>query len=160
MFVIYPELPPSSNKIYFQGTRLTRHAREYGERFAHYMAIKHGHEIIDIDPKKLYAVHLRFFFESLVNAGWTERDRKGQRKAKSPYKKIDLTNRVKLLEDCLRDAIGVDDSQTFAVSLEKHHDPDNPRVEIHVHPVDPSLFGIPSEYDFEREPSHHARGGG
>ena len=34
LHVVYPELPPSSNKIYFQGTKLTRTAREYAEAFA------------------------------------------------------------------------------------------------------------------------------
>jgi Holliday junction resolvase RusA-like endonuclease len=154
LHVVYRELPPTSNKIYFQGTRLTPKAREYAERFAHFMATKHGHEIIDIDPSQLYALHLRFFFETLVNEGWAKTNRKGQRLAQSPYKKVDLTNRVKLLEDCIRDAIGVDDSQTFAASLEKHHDPGNPRVEIMVHPVDPSIFGIPDGFRFEAQPNH------
>lgn len=156
LHVCYPKLPPSSNKIYFQGTRLTTAARKYAEEFSHFIATRHGHEIINVDPSLTYAVHFRFFFQTLVNEGWVSRDKSGKRKAKSPYKKLDLSNRIKLLEDCLRDAIGVDDSQTFAASQEKHHDPDNPRVEIYVHPVDPLLFGVPREFRFDPQPRNLA----
>lgn len=144
--VVYPHLPPSSNKIYFRGTILTKHAREYAEEFSRYFATTHGHQVLDVNPDLLYALHLHFFFPTLINEGWVQRDKDGKRKAKSPYKKIDLSNRIKLLEDCIRDAIGVDDSHTFAASQEKHHDPINPRVEIFIHPVDPDTFGIPKEF--------------
>lgn len=146
LHIVYPELPPSSNKIYFQGTRLTKHSREYAERFALFMVRNHGHQINEMNPDLTYAVHLRFYFESLVNPGWLERDRTGQRKAKTRYKKIDVSNRIKLVEDCVRDALAIDDSHTFALSQEKHHDPSNPRVEIYVQPINPTLFGVPQEY--------------
>lgn len=144
--IVYPELPPSSNKIYFRGTILTKRAREYGERFAHFMVKHHGHQLSDLDPESAYAVHLRFFFETLVNDGWVQRDKKGQRKASSRFKKIDVSNRIKLVEDCVRDALAIDDSHTFAMSQEKHHNPENPHIEIYVQEVDPLMFGVPKEF--------------
>lgn len=138
----YPELPPSSNHIYFRGTTLTKVAREYAERFSQFVAQNHGHEVNDIDPSLLYALHLRFYFPTVVNKSWNAT--KGP-KAKDKYKKFDLSNRVKLIEDCIRDAVGVDDSHTFAASQEKHHDPQNPRVEIVLCSVDPLIFGVPED---------------
>ncbi len=138
----YPVLPPSSNHIYYQGTRLTKQAKEYAERFAHFMAQNYGPEINEIDPNLLYALHLRFFFPTVVNESWFAT--KG-RKAKDKYKKFDLSNRIKLLEDCIRDAVAVDDSHTFALSQEKHHDPQNPRIEVVLHTVDPGIFGVPED---------------
>lgn len=141
--VTYGELPPTSNKIYFRGTQLTAKAREYAERFAEQMR-QHLHLINEMDPNALYALHLRFFFFELVNKSWNNMDLPPSKRAKSRYKKIDLSNRIKLLEDCIRDALAIDDSQTFAASQEKHQcGPGEPeRVEILVQRVSPSLFGL------------------
>jgi Holliday junction resolvase RusA-like endonuclease len=60
-----------------------------------------------------YLVCIRFYFSEVENKGWF------QGKAASRYKHLDLTNRVKLLEDCLKDAAGIDDSQHLRVVLDK-----------------------------------------
>lgn len=138
----YPVLPPSSNKIYFRGTILKKEARDYAEKFSLFAAQKHLHEISQMNPQGLFALHLRFFFETLVNETWNNMSLPPSRRAKSRYKKLDLSNRIKLLEDCVRDALDIDDSQTFAASQEKHQDPKNPRVEIEVEEVSPALFGV------------------
>jgi Holliday junction resolvase RusA-like endonuclease len=140
--IVYPVLPPSSNKIYFRGTILRQEARNYAENFAKYAAQNHLHEISLLNPQGVYALHLKFFFDSLVNETWNNHTLAPSRRAKSRYKRIDLTNRIKLLEDCVRDAIDIDDSQTFAASQEKHQDPNNPRVEIEIEEISPALFGI------------------
>jgi len=145
--VVYPGLPPSSNHIYIRGTVLTKEAREFAERFSKFFATNHGHEVIDINPKDIFALHLVFHM-AVMNEGWLERGKSGQRKAKDRYKRVDLSSRVKLLEDCIRDAIGVDDSHTFAASQMKCHekDPGRHRIEIAIQRVSPSLFEIPREY--------------
>lgn len=165
--IVYPELPPTSNKLYFRGTILTKKARTYAERFAAYVARWYGPELnqFKVGPEVTYALHLRFFFDSLENENWfkaTDEERRVgfvnrmvYKKSKdgtktserknvelSRYKKIDLDNRIKLLQDCIRDAIGVDDSQIFAGSQEKHQDPSNPRVEIFVQLIPHTLFGL------------------
>lgn len=143
--IIYGELPPSSNKIYFRGTILTKKAREYAERFSLQVAREYLPAISQLNPEALYGLHLHFYFETVVN--WTFRDMKlpVSKRAKSRYKKFDLTNRIKLLEDCVRDSLAIDDSQTFVACQEKHMDPTNPRVEIFIHEVQPTLFGVPTE---------------
>ena len=145
--MVYPELPPSANHIYVKGTILTREAREYGERFAQYSTQNYLHlinEIIRPGPRSVYAVHLRFYFETVVNESYLNLKVPESKRAKTRYKKFDLTNRVKLLEDCVRDAIGIDDCLTFVATQEKHMDPSFPRVEIYVQEIDPSQFGVPS----------------
>jgi len=139
MYLVYPELPPSSNKIYFRGTRLRREAREYKERFKYYVTRTYLSTLQQLNHDGAYAVTLRFFFPTVINETYGQ----GKNAAKTWYKKFDLTNRVKLLEDCVRDVIGIDDSQTFMACQEKHHSPDNPRVEVFIQEVDPDYFGVP-----------------
>jgi Holliday junction resolvase RusA-like endonuclease len=143
LHVVYTELPPTSNKLYFRGTILTKVAREYAERFAHYMAVNHLHQVSDMNPLGVYELTLHFFFPSVVNETWNNPDVKPSKRAKSRYKRMDLSNRIKLLEDCIRDALAIDDSQTFAAHQAKFHDPTNPRVEIFVNEVDPDWYGVP-----------------
>lgn len=140
--IVYPIFPPSSNKIYFRGTSLTRQAREYAEAFSKYVAQHHGHEVAQLDESALYAVHLHFYFPTVENESWNNPAFKPSKRAKYRYKKFDLDNRIKLLTDCVRDAIDIDDSQFFAGSQEKHQDPAMPRIEIFVQEVDPTLFGV------------------
>jgi Holliday junction resolvase RusA-like endonuclease len=45
-------------------------------------------------------------FPDILNKGWPK-------KARTRYKKFDVSNRVKLLEDALSTAVGMDDSQFF-----------------------------------------------
>lgn len=142
--VTYPFIPATSNLLYFKGTRLTEKARLYAEAFAKFMVQNHGADILEMDPKGCYALHLRFFMHNLENARWNDPKCPPSKRPKSRYKKIDLSNRIKLLEDCIRDALDIEDSQTFAASQEKHQcaggEPE--RVDIIIQRVDPSLFGL------------------
>lgn len=140
--IIYPELPPTSNHIYIRGTMLTSKARKYAEDFAKFAAQNYLADIGRLNPNSIYAVHLRFYFESLLNASFDNPRVAPSKRAKTRYKRLDLDNRIKLLTDCVRDAIGVDDSHIFAASQEKHQDPANPHVEITVQEVAPELFGV------------------
>jgi Holliday junction resolvase RusA-like endonuclease len=142
LHIIFNELPPTSNKIYFGGTRLTATATKYAEDFAKYVAQNHLHEVSTMDSGAVYAVHLRFYFDKLTNDSWNNPKLPPSKRAKSRYKRIDLDNRIKLLTDCIRDAIGVDDCQFFAGSQEKHEAPGKERVEIIVEKIDPLLFGV------------------
>ncbi len=141
--MVFSQLPPSSNDIYFRGSILKAPARKYAEDFGKFAAQNHLHEISGMNPGGVFAVHLRFFFPTVVNESWNNPKVKESKRAKSRYKRFDLTNRIKLLEDCIRDALDIDDSQTFAASQEKHQDPHNPRVEIEVEEISLTLFGVP-----------------
>lgn len=86
------------------------------------------------DPNKKWLLRMHFFFETVTNKGYFEfykRGKKeGQRKAKNRWKKMDNTNRIKLAEDAMRDATGIDDSATFVHVLVKDEDRERPRVEL------------------------------
>lgn len=146
--MVYPELPPTSNRIYFSGTRLTQHAREYSEKFSHYMFREYGAKVMELDKNGIFAVHMRFFFDVLENSSWNNTEIPPSKQAKTRYKRIDLTNRIKLIEDCIRDLIDIDDSQTFAASQEKHQDPGRERVEILIQQISPADFGLVREVNF------------
>lgn len=140
--IVYKELPPSSNKIYFRGTILTRKAREYAERFSFEVTRQYLHLINQINPQGIFALQIHFYFESLLNETYGDLRVPEKKRAKTRYKKLDLSNRIKLLEDCVRDAIGVDDSHTFELQTLKAMDRNNPRVEIFIREVDPRDYGI------------------
>lgn len=107
------------------------------------------------DPELIYRFDMIAYFDSLENPGWFEfyekdtyytkaskdgkhkkgelKNRKGERKAKTRYKRIDVDNRVKFIQDCVSKSVGIpDDAQIFIGSQEKREDPDNPRVEVTV----------------------------
>lgn len=140
---VYRIFPPSSNKIFFRGTTLTAKARVFAEDFAKFMFQNYGHAIQHISQDKLYAIHLRFFFETVVNESWNNPAVRPSKRAKDRYKRFDLDNRIKLLTDCIRDFIDVDDSHFFVGTQEKHMDPADPRIEIFVQEVNPEDFGVP-----------------
>lgn len=141
--MVIPFLPPTSNRIYYRGTQLTARAREFAESFAMYAAQHHLHEISRLNRDGIFAVHLRFYLE-LVNLSWNNTNLPPSKRAKDRYKRIDLDNRIKLLTDCVRDAIDIDDSRFFAGTQEKQNEPDpeKSRVEIFVQEVDPRDFGL------------------
>lgn len=131
-------MPPTSNNIYTSsgGKRIkTREARAWQNRAVRELMRQSKLGIQDeFDPNRMYWLDLHFFFEAVVNKGWDERwqrgTKQGQRKAETKWKKIDLSNRIKLLEDTVRNAVGVDDSATFVLHLTKDCDPTNPRVRV------------------------------
>jgi Holliday junction resolvase RusA-like endonuclease len=141
--LVHREFPPSSNKIYFRGTTLTKPAVIFAENFAKHMMQNYGHALRPIRSEALYAVHLHFYFETVINATWNNPDLKPSKRAKERYKRFDLDNRIKLLTDCVRDFIDVDDSHFFAGAHEKHMDPADPRIEIFIQDVNPEDFGVP-----------------
>jgi Holliday junction resolvase RusA-like endonuclease len=144
LVIEYPVIPPTSNKLYFRGTQLTAVARQYGESFSQFVAQRYGAQILELDNKAIYALHLRFFFESLTNPTFENQNVPPSKRAKTRYKRIDLSNRIKLLEDCIRDAIDIDDSQTFAASQEKHQiaPGEQERVMIMIQRIEPKFFGL------------------
>jgi len=64
------------------------------------------------DPQSRLRVSYTFHLPDLLNSGWPK-------KAKSRYKRLDLSNLLKILEDGLFEALGVDDSNVFEILLKK-----------------------------------------
>jgi Holliday junction resolvase RusA-like endonuclease len=90
---------------------------------------------------KTYTLTIMFFFrpEDILNQGWLKKQ------AKTPYKKMDVGNRRKLLEDCFAESLDIDDSLFFGVELYKFVGGES-RVELILEETDPRTFGIPSTY--------------
>ena len=141
IFKIVLPLPPTDNNIYINASTtkgghkrsiriLSDEAKAYKRSTATEiadMAIRHTVQFRQNVP---YLVLLRVFFENVENAGWATG------KAKTRYKKVDTTNRGKLLIDSVTQAIGVDDSHIFPVFKFKDHDSDDPRVEAEVYELE------------------------
>lgn len=110
-------LPPSANHAYFNlpkgGRTLSTKGKKYiAETKAHF-AQKHAKEMMFFKKHVPYLVFIRFYMEAVENLGWKTGT------AQNRYKAVDVTNRVKLLEDCLKDAAGIDDAQNIRVVLDK-----------------------------------------
>jgi Holliday junction resolvase RusA-like endonuclease len=140
-------LPPTSNNIYInrrEGGRVkSTEARSWQNRAVKEIVRQSGLTVQDeFDPTRMYWLDLHFYFKEVINKGWNEYykrgGKKGQRKAENKWKKIDLGNRLKLLEDTVKIAVGVDDSATFVLHLIKDCDSENPRVEV-------QMFSMPGD---------------
>lgn len=158
----FPELPPTANKLYYLGTRLKDDAREYRERFKMHMAQNYLHEfgempqpnrrafdkkadaVIDVataEPNLLFGLNLYFYMDCLTTWG-DETVYKSQR-AKFRFKKVDLSNRIKFIEDCFKYSMDIDDSLTFMSSQMKVHSPKQEGVMLHYYVLQPEHVGIP-----------------
>ena len=111
-------VPPTLNKSYVSvGKRriLSSAARTFKEAVkasvVKQVALRSDLSALNLVPLMLC---LEVYFESLVNKGWSSG------KAKSCYKQVDISNRIKLAEDALCSALGIDDRQFFPVLVGKH----------------------------------------
>lgn len=151
----YPEVPPSENairqiryvydkakrKAVARGMCYTTEAENYLKAFSNWARVN---LFVDLQkfrkgdtPESVYRLHLNFHFpvSEVVNATWLKTG-KG-----TPYKKMDVGNRRKLLEDCVADVTGIDDSRNFGVLLYKLVG--DGTVEILLERSDPEIFGVP-----------------
>lgn len=118
-------IPLSSNHAYFNhprgGRALTKEGKKYKVETTTYIARAYPAALATIRKNEPYCVYFRLYIPDVENSGWPK-------KAENRYKTLDVSNRVKLLEDALKDACGIDDSQHFIVIVEKR--PGQPKTEI------------------------------
>lgn len=111
-----PYLPPTTNNAYFNmrrgGRQLTSVARAYKIDVSTRLQREYRKEMMFFQKNTPYLLLVRFYFTGLVHKGYPE-------KTTTRYKKLDASNRLKLLEDALKDAAGIDDSQFLQCFLEK-----------------------------------------
>jgi Holliday junction resolvase RusA-like endonuclease len=141
-----PYLPPSENRIRVHrrqgGQVYSKEARDFKIVFTQYLRENYFTEINRFvakhTPRSIYTLSLSFTFETVINKGWA----KG--KAKTRYKKFDVGNRRKLIEDCLVEALGgsIDDCLFFELYLRKEMG-DKVGVHLLLEPSDPEDFGVP-----------------
>ena len=60
-----------------------------------------------LDPSRLYELHIEFHLACFTKKG--------------AVRKVDLSNRIKFIEDCVCEALGIDDSHVFRIVLTKRH---------------------------------------
>jgi hypothetical protein len=107
-----PWVPPSSNKAYFNkrgggGRMLSTEGRKFKTATTTHFAQKYPAQMMFFKPNLPYLIVMRFYFDDVETKGFATG------KAEARYKVFDGGNRTKLLEDCLKDAGGIDDSQTL-----------------------------------------------
>jgi hypothetical protein len=118
-----PHLPPSSNNAYFTmvtkvGKKMvpkrvmTKEGKKFKKETSAFLVQNYPMEMQIFRPNAPYALLYQVIFDTITNKTWPE-------KAATRYKKLDASNRVKLLEDALVDAAGIDDSQILISSVFK-----------------------------------------
>lgn len=164
---VVTELPPSTNKLYQRtrsgGLALTKEAKAFRERLRKEI-IAHLPQLsgFPLDQETIYRFDVYLYLKELENKGWyqvcsTGKD-KGKRKAATRYKRIDVDNRIKFLQDSVMSALGVDDSQVFAGYQEKREDPTDPRAEVALHVLPEAQF-FPGKEQDGNHPRHPDRPG-
>jgi Holliday junction resolvase RusA-like endonuclease len=110
-------MPPSVNKLYatVRGRRIMTTKGKAVKHEITQLVVKHIASMPDLfHTENKLRLTVDLYFSAVENAGWS----KG--KAKNRYKRIDVSNRAKLLEDALFLGIGIDDSLIFELIMRKH----------------------------------------
>ncbi len=133
------KLPPSTNRLYSSKTfkkngrlittkTLSPEARKYialaSKELGKQWMFKEKPK-----PDVPYELTLVFYLEQLEHKTWPA-------KATTRYVKRDVSNLIKLLEDIVAKASGVDDACTLDLHVFKRLDEDNPRVEVALRSID------------------------
>lgn len=117
---VLPFMPPTTNKAYKNvkglGRVLTEDGRSFKTSAKAYLAQMYMKELATFRKNVPYTMLVTFYFERIENKGKGKVTKKG---ITARYKSNDVTNRIKLLEDCIKDVTDVDDSHTTLIALQK-----------------------------------------
>jgi Holliday junction resolvase RusA-like endonuclease len=113
-------IPPSVNKIYFTRGR-SRFLTKEGRRFKNaWVSSYGGADILDflaleLDEDTPYSLTFIFYIrrERLFNATY------GKRKGVKRFKKMDVSNLVKLTEDAIAELLSLPDQNNFSIAAHK-----------------------------------------
>jgi Holliday junction resolvase RusA-like endonuclease len=143
LHAVLDKLPPSVNRLYEyirftdrKGNIRTKRKKSKGaDKYVTY-ASKELAKQWGFQPKPPehvpYELVLVFYLPKLENATWP--------KSANRFGKRDVTNLIKLLEDIISTACGVDDSCTFDLHVFKRLSTNSPRVEIVLRGIDNESF--------------------
>ena len=148
MEITFNQLPPSENKIRIirvirgrpGGMAYTKEATNYKKDFKSFLLKNYAAEIVQFASEhtmeSTYEVRIDLFFsiDHLLNKGWP--------KTKTYFKKMDVGNRRKLLEDCLSESLGIDDMYTFDLRMVKQATAGDPYVTINITKTDKKDYGL------------------
>lgn len=117
IYLRIPSIPPSSNNAYsnIRGTSkrvLSKEGKAYKIETTTHLARTYPREMQKFKKDAPYLLMVRFWIDGVENKGFPKT-------AESRFKKLDTGNRLKLLEDSLKDACALDDSQNVTLILQK-----------------------------------------
>lgn len=140
-----PFLPPSSNQIYTKrhggGRQLSTAARMFKVRAMKTIQQECRVAFLNIKRNVPYELRVAVFFEKVINKGY-------QKSTQDRYTKIDVSNRLKLIEDVVAWALDLDDPHNFRIIMEKQCDPDNPGLYVTLTELPETEVGLTKEnYD-------------
>jgi len=119
IYIILNSLPPSSNQAYFNlparkgakgegvirgGRALTKAGSAYKKEVINHIAKNHGMQTQQLKKDAAIGCLIAYGFPDMYSKGWPKN-------AISKYRKNDLANRPKLLQDAIVEATSIDDSQ-------------------------------------------------
>jgi Holliday junction resolvase RusA-like endonuclease len=111
-------IPPSVNHAYVNirggGRTLSKAGLGYKNEVKVHLTKNYRKELMVLKPDTQTVIKIVLGIPTMFNESFG--DKKG---AASKYKKIDISNRVKLLEDVIKDVTNVDDSCTEALMIVK-----------------------------------------
>jgi Holliday junction resolvase RusA-like endonuclease len=127
-------MPPSVNSLYFTkgGKRiLSSEGRIYKDMIKSALAEMASAKPSDTDLEN-HKLSIRFdlFFSSVENKAWHSG------KSKNRFKKIDVSNRIKVIEDALVEGLGIDDCQFFNMLINKRQSESSEYVNIYVYDLE------------------------
>lgn len=121
-----PGLPLSSNHAYFNRGKiriLTTKGQKYKNETISYLVQTYRRELMMFKSNTRYMFVFKFWCESIENKLWKPNGKVNR------YKKFDGGNLTKLLEDCIAEAGGFDDSQTMVSTwMKKQGTPERTEV--------------------------------
>jgi Holliday junction resolvase RusA-like endonuclease len=119
-------LPPSVNEMYVytsRGPRPSGKMKKFKARASIEIAKQVDFAGSPLDENSPYLLKIDYFLPALFNKGFPK-------KAKTRYKRRDVSNLVKVLEDVLANCLGIDDSCFTEQHVRKLHGPDHDFVGI------------------------------
>lgn len=149
-----PFLPPSSNNIYIthpqgKGRILSTQARTFKVKAMRVVQQEGRVAFLKLDRNVPYELRISVFFDQVEYAKST----KGNR-----YKRIDLSNQIKLIEDTVAEATGIGDEHNFRLVLDKHCDPENSGMYVQLNRIKENKVGLTKKkYDELAEEKHASK---
>lgn len=136
--VVTREVPVSVNKLY--SGKSHRFLSPEGKKFKDTVAELVAYEIIILHGGSIdhhvymagrsYHLELDLYLRQVKNPAWAPGEKTRSGKPSSPYKQVDTSNYVKIIEDAVATGTGIDDSACSRLVVNRHEDPLDPRIII------------------------------
>lgn len=145
-------MPPSVNALYVNRkgkggqVALSETARKYREQVKQVVSKKIAQVSTVIKNHdgygdEIYKMEITCYFPKLENPAWfygktfTRGEHEGDLKIKLRYKRVDIDNRIKFLQDWITKCVGLDDSSVFEVTARKV-EADEEKVKVSICEID------------------------